>query len=50
MRIPVESGVLVSNSMDSSPLSILEPLKLDKKQLHVDIVSYKFLAVFIVKH
>ena len=50
MRIPVESGVLVSNSTDSSPLSILEPLKLDQKQLHVNIVSYKFLAVFIVKH
>ena len=50
VRSPVESSVLVSNSMDSSPLSILEPLKLDQKQLHVNIVSYKYLAVFIVKH
>ena len=46
----LEFSVLVSNSMDSSPLSILEPLRLDEKQLHVNIFSYKYLAVFIVKH
>ena len=46
----MESSVLVSNSMDSSPLSILEPLRLDEKQLHVNIFSYKYLAVFTVKH
>ena len=50
VRNPVESRVLVSNSMDSSPLLILEPLRLDEKQLHVNIFSYKYLAVFIVKH
>ena len=35
---------------DSSPLSILEPLKLDEKQVHVKNFSCKYLAVFIVKH
>ena len=50
LGIPVESSVLVSNSMASSPLSILEPFRLDEKQLHVNIFSYKYLAVFIVKH
>ena len=50
LGVLVESSVLVSNSMDSSPLSILEPLKLDEKQLHVNIFPFKYLAVFIVKH
>ena len=50
LGVPVESSVLVFNSVDSSPLSILEPLKLDEKQVHVNIFSYKYLAVFIVKH
>ena len=39
LGVPVESSVLVSNSVDSSPLSISEPLRLDEKQKN-DLPKY----------
>ena len=50
VQYPGESSILGFNSVDSSPLSILKPLKLDEKQPWTNSSKFSFIHFKTATH